>query len=120
MIVIRADELKPFQTINGSEVIEIVGLRNIGIREVSVAIARVKGGSRTLKHRHDFLEIYYIAKGEGVMHIEEESRIVHEGDFIVIPRGSAHYIENLRDDDLIIWCICSPAFTSDGTKLEEA
>jgi len=37
--------------------------------------------------------------------------LVCKGDFIVIPKGSLHYIENVEDDDLVIWYICVPAFT---------
>ncbi|MHC1600915.1 MAG: cupin domain-containing protein [Candidatus Nezhaarchaeales archaeon] len=119
MIVARVDGKEAFRTIDGSEVIEVIGLRSMGIRRLSIAIAKVQGHTRTLKHRHNFLEVYYIEKGKGKMHIEEEERLVCKGDFIVIPEGYLHYIENVEDDDLIIWCICVPAFTFEGTKLEE-
>jgi len=119
VIVVRVENLKSFRSVDGSEVVEVIGAKSLGVKDLSVAIARVEVGGKTLRHRHDFTEVYYIEKGEGVMHVENDSRIVGPGDFILIPKGHRHFIENIGDAELVIWCICAPAFTVEGTKLEE-
>ncbi|MGB9659453.1 MAG: cupin domain-containing protein [Nitrososphaerales archaeon] len=67
---------------------------------------------------HNFTEIYMVIKGEGIMHINDEIKDVKEGDNILIPPKSWHFIENKGNHNLLIWCICTPAFSSKETILE--
>ena len=117
IIVKRTEDYEPFKAVDGSEIVEVIGIPATGTEGVSLARAVVKTGGKTEKHTHDFLEIYMITKGEGIMHINDESKNVCIGDNILIPRGESHWIENTGKEDLEIWCICVPAFTAENTNM---
>jgi mannose-6-phosphate isomerase-like protein (cupin superfamily) len=58
-----------------------------------------------------------VVKGKGIMHLDDEIKDVIEGDNILIPPKSWHFIENKGNQSLLIWCICTPAFTKEETIL---
>lgn len=118
MIVRNVGEYKPFRAIDGCEVVEVVGAYTTGTREVSVARARIKPGLKTYTHYHRFMEVYIVIEGSGVMEVGGERRRVGVGDAIVIPPYSHHSIENCGEGDLLIWCICTPAFTVEDSVVE--
>lgn len=118
MIVTNVKDRKFFTAVDGCEIAELIGAPTTGTRDVSLAYALIRPGFKTYRHYHNFTEIYMIARGEGVMYMNAESRVVKEGDNVLIPPKSRHCIENRSDKDLVIWCICSPAFTPDETEVQ--
>lgn len=108
---------KYFTAVDYSKITELFGIPTTGLREVSLAYAIVKPKKRTAEHYHNFLEIYTIIKGKGIMHINSESENVKEGDSVLIPEKSWHFIENDGNEDLEFYCICVPAFTEKGTVM---
>ena len=42
-------------------------------------------------HCHDEIEIFYLAKGDITMHIEDNAYVLKDGDAILIPPGMLHY-----------------------------
>lgn len=76
----------------------------------SLAHAKVKPGKRTLKHRLKYTEVYFILKGSGIMHINEEEMRVNKYDTILIPPNSIQYIENKGRKNLEFLCIVDPAW----------
>jgi len=119
MIIRRAPKKEAFTSIDGCKIVEVIGLPTTNTREVSLAQAKIKGKTRTLRHYHTFTEIYMVVAGEGIMHIDREAEKVKLGDNVLIPAKAHHFIENKSEQDLVIWCICTPAFTPDGTTLTE-
>lgn len=118
-------EVRSIKTVNsyitkdGSEIFELFHPNNSAVENMSLAIARVDSGKATIKHKHiKSQEIYYILKGRGIMHIESESTVVKEGDCIFIPPGSAHWIENISGEELLILCASSPAYSHEDTILQ--
>lgn len=107
------DEQKEFYT---SERCYILELHNTEDRSFSIARARVQPGIATAWHRlANTVESYYILQGEGLMELGETfSKTVKAGDMIKIPADTAQRIMNTSDDDLLILCICVPAFSSEN------
>lgn len=110
----------------------INGLDNTTIREIlnpkhesqplvlnySLAHATVKPGEKSLPHKfHEASEVYYILKGKGLMHIDDEIAEVLPGDTIYIPPRAVQWIENKDSDDLEFLCIVDPAWKPDAEEL---
>jgi len=83
----------------------------------SLAHARLKQGQASLPHWLKASEVYYILKGEGLMHIDNESGYVGKGHVIVIPAGTVQYIENTGTSELKFLCIVEPPWTKDMEKI---
>lgn len=111
---------------------EIVGLDNTIIREMlnpkhdktslhlgySLAHAILSTKKASLPHRFKSAsEVYYILKGEGLMHIDNETERVGSGDTIYIPPQAVQYIENTGDDNLEFLCIVFPEWEPDAEEL---
>jgi len=87
---------------------------NYSADDISVAQARVKPGITTVSHHLEGVnEIYMIVSGEGQVDIGElPSTKVNAGDLVVIPAGTSQRISNIGENDLIVYCVCTPKFTS--------
>ena len=84
----------------------------------SLAHATIQPGERSLPHKfHEASEVYYILKGKGLMHIDDETAEVSPGDTIYIPPPSVQWIENIGSDDLEFLCIVDPAWKPDAEEL---
>ncbi|MBN2499110.1 MAG: cupin domain-containing protein [Deltaproteobacteria bacterium] len=82
---------------------------------LSVARARVAPGERTAWHCLEGVrEIYLLAEGRGRVEVGSLGpREVGPGALVVIPPGVRQRIENAGSEDLVFYCICTPAF-ADG------
>ncbi|MBL7072646.1 MAG: cupin domain-containing protein [Candidatus Omnitrophica bacterium] len=76
----------------------------------SLAHAKLASGEATLPHKLKTSEVYYILKGEGMMHIDEGSRTVGSGDVVYIPPRAVQYIESVGKVTLEFLCIVDPAW----------
>jgi mannose-6-phosphate isomerase-like protein (cupin superfamily) len=83
----------------------------------SLAWAQVKPGNKTLSHRLKVCEVYYILKGTGIIHINNEEKKVHDNNTIYIPSGATQFIENDGDKNLEFLCIVDPAWTPDAEEI---
>ena len=63
-------------------------------------------------------EIYYILQGSGIMHIEEEQKVVKKNETIFVPPMSRQFIENNGEGDLIVLCIVDPAWKQEDEITE--
>ena len=108
--------IKPFTTLDGSEIRELMHPNVQGNKSQSLAEAIVKPGEKTLLHVHaKSEEIYYIINGQGKMQLGSESLNINQGDSICIPPGTPHNIKNTGADNLKILCCCSPAYSHEDT-----
>lgn len=120
MDVTQLNEITPFTTKDGSEIRELLAHRNSGIRNQSLAEARLPAGSCTQEHYHPKAEeIYFITSGTGRMRIEGEEREVGVGDSIAIPPGQRHKLWNTGETTLTLLCCCAPAYEHQDTILTE-
>lgn len=85
----------------------------------SLAHAIVKPNQISAPHKLKTDEVYYILKGRGLMHINDESAEVEPGDAIDIPPDSIQWIENISDRDLIFLCIVDPAWKETDEEILE-
>ena len=117
-IVNRADA-PPFTTVDGSTIRELLAHRNSGIRQQSLAEARLGVGCATTPHHHAVTEeIYYILSGTAAMTLGDETRPVGPGDAIAIPPGARHTIRNTGSTELVFLCTCAPGYEHTDTFLD--
>ena len=68
------------------------------------------------KHSHKIQEqVYHVLEGEGLMHVGGEDRVVRKHDFIYLPPGVEHSIENTGLVDLVFIVVTSPV-TDEAVK----
>ena len=109
-----------FITKDGSEIRELLAHRNSGIRNQSLAEARLPAGGATQEHFHPRAEeIYYITQGTGKIRIEGETSEVKAGDAIAIPPGRKHKLWNTGPETLRLLCCCAPAYEDGDTVITE-
>jgi mannose-6-phosphate isomerase-like protein (cupin superfamily) len=120
MDIVNRERTEAFITKDGSEIRELLAHRNSGIRNQSLAEARVAPGATTTLHYHPQTEeIYYVLSGNGEMRIAEERRTVGPGDAIAILPGQAHQITNTGNETLVFLCCCAPGYEHTDTVLVE-
>ncbi len=111
---------------------EIVALDDTIIREMlnpkhdtiplhlgySLAHATLPPRKTSLPHRFKTAsEVYYILKGEGMMHIDHEIEKVGPGDTVYIPPKAVQSIENTGETNLEFLCIVYPEWKPDAEEL---
>ncbi|NHI88991.1 MAG: cupin domain-containing protein [Candidatus Thorarchaeota archaeon] len=121
MLVKRLDELKKIIALDDTIVREILNPKHdpsplhLGY---SLAHAALPPTKTSLPHRFiSASEVYYILKGEGIMHIDDETQIVGAGDTIYIPPKAVQSIENNGKTDLEFLCIVYPEWQPDAEEL---
>ena len=120
MDVRNLEDVPAFTTKDGSEIRELLAYRNSGIRNQSLAEARLKPGGSTQEHYHPKAEeIYYITHGVGRMRIGTQVREVKAGDAIAIPPGQKHKLWNTGQETLRLLCCCAPAYEHSDTIITE-
>jgi mannose-6-phosphate isomerase-like protein (cupin superfamily) len=83
----------------------------------SLAHAVVAPGQTTWLHSLRTSEVYYITSGEGIMHIDGESRPVLPGDTVYIPPTAKQQITNTGTADLVFLCIVDPAWRKEDEEV---
>ncbi len=120
MDVQNLDQIPPFITKDGSEIRELLAHRNSGVRNQSLAEARLPVGGSTQEHYHARTEeIYYVTHGRGRIQIGNEVREVRPGDAIAILPGQRHCIRNTGPEPLRFLCCCAPAYEHDDTIITD-
>ena len=121
MLVKRLDELKKIVALDDTMVREILNPKHatsplhLGYSLAHAALSPTKA---SLPHRFiSASEVYYILKGEGIMHIDDETQIVRAGDTIYIPPKAVQSIENNGETDLEFLCIVYPEWHPDAEEL---
>ena len=86
----------------------------------SLALARVKPGKITRKHKlKTSSEVYVILHGKGIMHMGDETAEVKEGHIIYIPPGAIQRIKNTGNEDLVFLCIVDPPWRKEDEEILE-
>jgi mannose-6-phosphate isomerase-like protein (cupin superfamily) len=118
MDITNLEHVESFATKDGSEIRELLAHRNSGIRNQSLAEARLPPGGCTTRHYHPRAEeIYYILRGRGRMTIGSQAADVGPGDAIAIPPGAVHQIVNIGREQLVFLCCCAPGYEHEDTVL---
>ena len=121
MLVKRLDQLKQITALDETAVREILNPKHDStplLLGYSLAHAALPPKKSSLPHRFKTAsEVYYILKGEGLMHINDETEKVGPGDTIYIPPKAVQFIENIGDNDLKFLCIVHPEWQPDAEEL---
>lgn len=119
MYVHNISRVAAFITKDGSEIRELHGRHDSGVRNQSLAEARLPPGGRTTAHHHvKTEEIYFILVGQALIRVGEETAAVGPDDAIAIPPGASHQITNTGNDVLRFLCCCAPRYQHEDTILE--
>ena len=81
-----------------------------GSRHIDYRISMYQPMAYVQKHAHKIQEqVYHVLEGEGLMEIDNETRIVRKHDVIFLPPGIEHSITNSGITDLVFLVVTSPA-----------
>lgn len=120
MLVKRLSECAEITAIDETRLRELLNpVRDKGDLKIeySLAQATVKARKASLPHKiKTSSEVYYVLKGRGTMHIDEEIEKVRAGDTVYIPPGSTQYIENSGKGDLVLLCIVCPSWRAEDEE----
>ncbi|NWF94868.1 MAG: cupin domain-containing protein [Candidatus Thorarchaeota archaeon] len=121
MLLKRFAEQREITAIDNTKLRELLNPRHecaVLHLDYSLAHAVVEPGRATFPHRiKTSSEVYYIIRGSGIMHIDEETASVTANDCVYIPPGARQFIENTDTVPLVFLCIVSPAWKADDEEL---
>lgn len=83
----------------------------------SLAWAKMPVTKATWKHAMKTTEVYFILKGKGIMHINDEAEEVSAYDVVYIPPNAVQYIENVGEEELEFICIVDPAWRPEDEEI---
>ena len=118
MLLKRLEDCREFTAGDGSILRELLhpGKADLEIG-YSLAHAKVRAGKETIAHKLKSAEVYYIMKGKGIVHIDEEVFEVNAGSAVYIPPGAKQYIANTGDRELEFLCIVEPAWRKEDEEV---
>ncbi|MGE4453876.1 MAG: cupin domain-containing protein [Sphaerochaeta sp.] len=77
------------------------------------------GGSIPM-HNHETVESYTILEGTGQMTIDDETKIMQEGDFVFIEKNKHHSLVNIGEKNLYLMFVYAPQVIVDHWAQEQA
>lgn len=83
----------------------------------SLAHAIVPVGQTSLPHALTTSEVYYILRGQGEMHIDDECQAVEPGDTVYIPPHAKQFIHNSGTEPLVFICLVDPAWRKEDETI---
>jgi mannose-6-phosphate isomerase-like protein (cupin superfamily) len=92
--------------------------RDVPLFRYSLAYAVLKPKQTSLRHRLKSCEVYYILKGKGRVHLNDEISEVWENQAIVIPPNTIQFIENTEKENLEFLCIVDPAWKIEDESVQ--
>jgi mannose-6-phosphate isomerase-like protein (cupin superfamily) len=121
MLLRRLQDRESINALDDTTVREILNPKHESqplVLNYSLAHATLKPGEKSLPHKfHEASEVYYILKGRGLMHIDDETAEVLPGDTIYIPPKGVQWIENTGPENLEFLCIVDPAWLPNAEVL---
>jgi quercetin dioxygenase-like cupin family protein len=93
-VVIHTKDVKPFicdSTYSSKMLLDdiVAGGKSIHMNE-----GTLKGGCSTPGGVHTATEIYYVVKGEAILHLDDKKIDVAPGSIVYIPKGVFHALDN--------------------------
>lgn len=102
---------------NGSKIIInrdkegiITSFPNEELTEAKFLIRRSLRYCTINEHRHEYIEMVYVLKGEFVQCIEGQNYKVNEGDFFIFDKNSRHALEVLNKNNIVLNMLLTPEF----------
>ena len=91
MPIERASDHPTFE-LGGNEITSLAAPSR-GAEEAALFRIDVPPGGAFLPHRHDHLDVFVVATGGGIFHLDEETVEIAIGDSVVVPIGVRHFLE---------------------------
>jgi mannose-6-phosphate isomerase-like protein (cupin superfamily) len=107
-----ASKLPNFIASDGCVITEAIHPNNDStIPGISIARAILPPAKSTKPHRLEFVEVYYLISGQGIMHLDDERFEVGPDSCVYIPSGVVQWLENPSPDvEIVFLCVCHPAY----------
>lgn len=120
MIVVNRSRAGVINTSHGSEIRPLIDRTTSGITNCSLAEETLPPGCAVTPHYHrEIEEVYYVVSGSGAMTVGDETRQVHAGDSIYVPRGQRHSLANNGTEPIKLILVCGPAFFYEDQVFED-
>lgn len=81
--------------------------------DLSIAFGWVSRNATKGKQPHyhkDATEFVYVVEGDGCLHLDGDRYNLEAGDWVRIDPETSHLLDNASAKDMVVVCICSPAF----------
>lgn len=120
MSIQRKSEIPTIEGIEGTKIKQLFQPHNTlnGIR-FSLAHFTLKPRKRSLRHKLQSSETYYILQGIGILRVKGDSIEVKKDDSVYVPPNSEQFIENTGQSDLVFLCIVDPAWKKEDEVILE-
>ena len=83
-------------------------------KEFRIHVTRFQRDEGANPHSHEWEHAMYIMNGTGKVVIQGEEAIVREGMLAFVPRDAVHSIQNVGEDELVVWGVSGPPKTEAG------
>lgn len=88
----------------------LVSEENSGSRRIDYRISSYEPMAFVEDHVHQVQEqIYHVLKGEGILTLNDEKKLMREHDYVYIPPGVRHSFSNTGLDTLVFLVITTPS-----------
>ncbi len=120
MSIQKNSEIPEIDGVEGTKIKQYFHPHNTlnGIR-FSLAQFTLKKGKRTLLHKIQSSEIYYILEGMGKLTVGNETFSVKKDDSVYVPPLTIQSIENTGKTDLKFLCVVDPAWKAEDEIILE-
>lgn len=115
MSIKRNSEITEIKGIEGSKIKMYFQPNNTQNRiRFSLAHFTLEPGKRTLLHKLQSSEVYYILEGEGILKVDGESFEVKKNDSAFVPPMAEQSLENKGAKDLKFLCVVDPSWKQEN------
>ena len=97
--IINSWEVKPFVLDASYTSRMLLDDSVVGTKTIHINEGTLKGGFNTGGGDHEVDEIYYVVKGEAVLHLDDETYDIKPGSLIFIPAGTFHSLDNKSETE---------------------
>jgi len=92
----------------------LVSEENSGSKRIDYRISSYEPMAFVEEHVHQVQEqIYHVLKGEGILTLNDEKKLMREHDYVYIPPGVRHSFSNTGLDPLVFLVVTTPAHDSE-------
>lgn len=70
--------------------------------------------TRRHSHTHNYFELNFVIKGEGIFYFEDTEHVMHEGEVCIVAPGSNHDFV-INDENSIVYTVCIRKSTFEST-----
>jgi quercetin dioxygenase-like cupin family protein len=97
--VIHSSEVKPFILDEAYSSKMLLDESVASVPAININEGTLKGGGKTGGGVHQQNEIYYVVRGEAILHLDEETYPLRPGNLVFIPAGVFHSLDNLSSTE---------------------